>query len=211
MSKSKSGIIAVVVVFLISLSVSLVAAQYSTLKTTNVTISSNGTFSGSESDIGVSYLIQGTPGATGTVIADVYNGNPQPTATIPSGASLTYFIAITFDMNANDFTQAQITVAYTDSEVQGLSQPYTIYKYMPDTNSYAALPSTVNTAAKTITVTLTSINDPLLALGGGTSSRTGGLGIPSWTWVVVTAVIILVVVFATLIVRRRRTSFIKLA
>lgn len=89
-----------------------------------MTISPDGTFTATESDVGASYLIQGTPGATGTVTATVYDGNPQPTATVPGGTSLTHFVAITFNMNANDFTQATITINYADSDVQNIQMPY---------------------------------------------------------------------------------------
>ncbi len=79
---------------------------------------------------GISYSIQGAPGAVGTVTADVYEGNPQPTATIPSGISLSHFVAITFNMNAADFSQATITISYRASDVQNIQSPYQVYKYI---------------------------------------------------------------------------------
>lgn len=206
MSKSKLRVIAIVTVLLLSLSVSLVAAQYTTQKTTKVTISSDGTFTASESDVGVSYLITGTPGASGTVTAAVYTGNPQTTADIPSGVSLTKFIAITFNMSAADFSQATINITYTDSDVQNIQSPYAVYKYMSSTNSYVELPSTVDTAAKVITVTLTSINDPLLAIGGATST-TGGVAAVTWAIVIISVIaILLVAVFVFSRMRHPATS-----
>jgi hypothetical protein len=201
MNKSKLGVIAIVTLLLLSLSVSLVAAQYTTQKTTAVTISSDGTFTASEPDVGVSYAITGTPGASGTVTADVYSGNPQATASIPNGTSLTHFIAITFNMNANDFSQATINITYTDSDVQNIQSPYAVYKYISNTNSYVALPSTVDTATKTITVTLLSIDDPLLAIGGATSTS-GGL--QAVTWAIVIVSVIAIVLVAVLVVSRMR-------
>jgi hypothetical protein len=201
MSKSKLGVIAIVTLLLLSLSVSLVAAQYTTQKTTAVTVSSDGTFTASEPDVGVSYAITGTPGASGTVTADVYSGNPQATASIPNGTSLTKFIVITFDMSAADFSQATINITYTDADVQNIQSPYAVYKYMSNTNSYVALPSTVDTAAKTITVTLTSIDDPLLAIGGATSTS-GGL--QAVTWAIVIVAVIAIVLVAVLVVSRIR-------
>jgi hypothetical protein len=201
MSKSKLEVIAIVTLLLLSLSVSLVAAQYTTQKTTAVTVSSDGTFTASEPDVGVSYAITGTPGASGTVTADVYSGNPQATASIPNGTSLTKFIVITFNMIAADFSQATINITYTDSDVQNIQSPYAIYKYMSNTNSYVALPSTVDTAAKVITVTLTSIDDPLFAIGGATSTS-GGL--QAVTWAIVIVSVIAIVLVAVLVVGRLR-------
>ncbi|MGA3059140.1 MAG: hypothetical protein ABSD92_02095 [Candidatus Bathyarchaeia archaeon] len=200
-SRSKLVVILVVAVLFVSLSLSLVAAQYTTSQTTNVTIGSGGTFTASASDIGVSYDIQGTPGATGSVTADVLSGNPQPTASVPSGVSLTHFVVITFDMNATDFSQAMVTVSYTASDVQNLQSPYAIYKYVSASNSYVELLSTVDTSAKTITVTLNSIDDPVLAIGGtpGTSA-----GISGALWAAIIAIAIIIVAVAVFIVSRIR-------
>ena len=107
MSKPKIFVIALLALLILSISAVFVAAQYTTEKTTNVTIGSDGTFTATEPDVGVTYQILGAPGATGTVTADAYTGNPQPTATYPSGISLTNFIAITFNIPASDFTRQQ--------------------------------------------------------------------------------------------------------
>jgi hypothetical protein len=104
-------------------------------------------------------------------------------------------------MNAADFSQATINITYTDSDVQNIQSPYAIYKYMSNTNSYVALPSTVDTAAKVITVTLTSIDDPLLAIGGATSTS-GGL--QAVTWAIVIVSVIAIVLVAVLVVGRLR-------
>ena len=206
MNKSKFTQIAIITVLFLSLTVSLVEAQYTTQKTTPITLSSNGTFSGSESDSGVSYSILGAPGASGSVTAVVYNGNPIPTATLPEGTSLTHFIVITFDMNANDFTQATITFSYTDAEVQNLEAPYAIYKHQPDTNSYTVLSSTVDTTAKTITVTLTSVNDPLLAIGGASNAaQIGGFSVASWG-ILVGAIIGVVALAGVIVIYLRRSE-----
>jgi hypothetical protein len=204
-SKSKLLVISVVAVLLLSLSLSLVGAQYTTSQTTNVTIASNGTFAGSAPTAGVSYTIQGTPSANGTVIVDAYSGNPQPTASIPTGVSLTHFIDITFNMNANDFSQAIVTISYTSADVKNLQSPYAVFKYVPASNSYVKLLSTVDPNAKTITVTLNSINDPLLAIGGTASTSAGFSGA---LWAVVIVIAIIVVLVAVLTIRRSRNRIV---
>lgn len=203
-SKSKLVGLAVITVLLLSLSVSLVAGQYTTEKTTNVTIGSDGTFTAADSDSGVSYSIQGAPGAVGTVTADVYDGNPQPTATIPNGISLSHFVAITFNMNTADFSQATITISYRASDFQNIQSPYEVFKYSPDTNSYVKLDSTVDTASKTITVTLTNIDDPLIAIGGASNTHSGPeISASAWAILVGSVIaIVLVVAFAVFYMRR---------
>ena len=202
-SKPKTLVIAILVLLILSISAAIVAAQspYTTQKTTNVTIGSNGTFTATEPSIGVTYQITGVAGTTGTVTAGVYTGNPQPTATIPGGISLTNFIAITLNIPASDFTQAIITLTYTASEVQNIKSPYSVYKYISSSNSYVELPSTVDTTAKTITVTLTSTTDPLLAIGG-TTITTSGIATSTWIVIVVSAIVIVIVI--VLVVTRLR-------
>jgi hypothetical protein len=202
-SKSKLGVLTLVTVLLLSLSLS-VAAQYVTQKTTEIAIGLDGTFIASEPDVGITYEIQGVAGATGSVTAAVYTGNPQTTAAIPDGVSLTHFVVITFDMASSDFTQATIIVSYSDSDVQNIHSPFAIYKYDVSTDSYVELPSIVDTAAKTITVTLTSVDDPLLAIGGATATSEP-TSITTWIIIVVTIVaILLLVVF--IFVRMRGNS-----
>jgi hypothetical protein len=201
-SKSKLLLLSVVTVLLLSLSLSLVGAQYTTSQTTDVTIASNGTFTGSSPAAGVSYVIQGSAGATGTVTVDAYSGNPQPTASIPSGDSLNDFLAITFNMNAANFSQATVTVSYTSGDVQNIQSPYAVFKYVASSNSYVKLLSTVDTNAKTISVTLNGISDPVLAIGGAkTASSGGGSGA---LWAVLIVIVIVVVLVAVFIVSRRR-------
>ena len=59
-----------------------------------------------------------------------------------------------------------MTISYSSCDVQNLHSPYAVFKYVASSNSYVQLLSTVDTNAKTITVTLNSINDPVLAIGG---------------------------------------------
>jgi hypothetical protein len=203
MNKSKLGVLSLIFVLLLSYTVAIAAAQqYTTEKTTPITIGSDGTFVAGEPAVGISYEIQGTPGATGSVTASVYTSNPQPTATIPDGTSLVHFVVVTFDMNANEFTSAKIVIHYSDSDVSGISAPYTIYKYIADTNSYMALPSTVDTNAQTITVTVTSISDPLFAIGGATVESEG---ISVTSWAIIAAAIIVIVVLVVFGFTRLRT------
>ena len=201
MSKSKLGVFSIIALLLLSLTVSMAAAQYETQKTTHVTIDTDGTTTVIEASLGVTYEIQGTPGATGDVTVTVYNGNPQATASVPDGVSLNKFIAIAFDMSASDFTQADITISYSDSDVEGLQQT-SIYKYTPESDSYLQLYTTVDTHAKTMTATLASVDDPILAIGG--SATNPDTGVPATTWVIVIVSVVIIVVLALFIVYRWR-------
>ena len=206
LSKSKLGVISIIAILMLSLSVSLVAAQYETQKTADVAIASDGTCTICDPDLGLTYVISGNPGATGAVTTAVYNGNPQPSADIPSGVSLGHYVVVTFDMSASDFSQATVTISYTDNDVANLQAPYSVFKYIPDTNSYVSLPTTVDTAAKTMTVTLTSVADPLLAVGGS-SNADSAAPISMWAWIAVTvAVVFAVMIIAFTVVRIRRSS-----
>ena len=204
MSRSKLVGIAVITVLLLSLSVSVVAAQYSTEETTPVVISSNGNSVIITDGLGVVYDFQGVGGASGSVTTAHYNGNPQVTADIPSGHTLTHFIVVTFNMNAADFGHAHITIPYTDADVQGIELPFTIFKYIPDTNSYVELVSTTDTIAKTITVTVNSIADPLFAVSGHTTAIAVTSGVPTYVWVVLAGFVIAIVLIAGLLVSRLR-------
>jgi hypothetical protein len=204
MNKSKLGVLSLIFVLLLSYTVTLAAAQYTTQKTTDIAIDSSGKFAAVESDVGISYEIQGIPGATGSVNASVYTSNPQPTASIPDGTSLTHFVVVTFNMDAFEFTSAKIVISYSASDVAGISAPYLIYKYIADTNSYIALPSAVDTNAQTITVTVRSISDPLFAIGGNTAAKSEGVSTTSWAILAVAIIIIVVlVVFAFTRLRTR--------
>jgi len=206
-SKPKILVIAILALLILSISAACVAAQsqYTTEKTTNVTIGSDGSFTATEPDVGVTYQILGVPGSTGTVTAGVYNGNPQPTASVPSGISLTDFIGISFNIPASDFTEATVTLNYTASEVQNIQSPYTVYKYDSSSNSYVALSSTVDTTAKTIAITLNSLTDPLLAIGGlSAPTKTSSPGIATSTWIVIVVSAIVIVVLIVFVVSRLR-------
>ena len=203
----------VCILLFLSASSFVVLAQYATQQKINVTIPANGiaTIDQSSTVGAVSIVICGTCGATASVSTETYVDNPQPDASIPTNVALTHFVAVTFDMSASDFQSANITIHYSSSDVSGVSPPFVLYKYNANSNTYVALTSVTDTSAQTITTTVTNINDPLLAIGSATSSRTGGSGIPSWTWVVVATVIAVIVVIAVLMLTRRRSSFIKLA
>lgn len=203
MNKSKFGVISIIAVLVFSLSVGLVSAQYTTQKTTDLVLASDGTYSVYEADVGITYLVQGTPGATGSVTASVYNGNPQSSANVPSGVSLSHFVVVTFDMLASDFSQATLTFNYADSDVQNIQSPYTVYKYLPATDSYVALPSTVDSVAKTITVTLDSVDDPLFAIGGAAVSDAP---VTLVTWGIVAVCVIVIVLASVLAVAYLRKN-----
>ena len=195
--KSKFVAIILVTILLTSLSFALVSAQYTTATTTNVTIRDNGTFIAQETTTGVTFQITGAVGATGTVTTSLYDGNPQSSAALPSGISLAHYVSIVFNMSAHDFSSATVAISYSDSDVQNIK------KYDVNSNSYIALQSTVDTSAKTITITLNSINDPLLAIGGTTipSSGGGGGGISTTTWVILIVAIIIILLVTVFTVR----------
>jgi hypothetical protein len=206
MDKSKLGVISVIALIVFILSVGLVAGQYTTQKTTDLVLGSDGTCSVSEADLGITYVVQGTPGASGSVTAAIYNGNPQPLASIPSGVALSHFVVVTFSMDASDFSQATITLNYAEGDVQNIQTPYSVYKYVPESDSFVALPSIVDTVAKTITISLDSVDDPLFAIGGSTEVATTS-PVPVWTWVATISVIIIIVLIAVLLLKRRNPLY----
>jgi hypothetical protein len=210
----KLGLVSFVTVFmviLVSFSSFAALAQYETTKTANFTIPSSGIahIDQSTNAGGVSIDIAGTASATGSVATATYTGNPQPTASWPVNVTLTHFVAITINIAASYFQNANITISYSNSDIAGINPPYTLYKYNPDANNYVALNSVVDTSAKTITVTVTSITDPLFAIGGTTALVVTPTPltppVPPWIWVVVAIVIIVVVLVVVLLLFRRRT------
>ena len=201
MNRSKLGVLSIIALLLLSFSVSLAAAQYTTEKTTDITIGLDGVFTKTEPDVGVSYVIQGVPGAVGSVTAAVYSGNPQAAASVPEGVSLSHFVVITFDMPSG-FTSAEITISYSDSDVAGMDQPYAIYKYLSDSNSFVELPTTVDAGAHTLSVMLSSVDDPLLAVGGIESVPTSTAS--STTWIIVAVAVVIIVLVAVILVLRWR-------
>ncbi|MGD0646263.1 MAG: hypothetical protein ABSA75_15330, partial [Candidatus Bathyarchaeia archaeon] len=102
------GFVAVFVIILIAFSSFAALAQYETSKSATFTISSSGVANIAQSTTvgGVSIVITGTPSATGSVSTGTYTGNPQTGASIPSGVTLTGFVAITFNIAASDFKNA---------------------------------------------------------------------------------------------------------
>ena len=203
MSKSKLGVFSIIALLLVSLTISVAAAQdpYPTIIVRPILIDNDGSTTMIEAAYGITYEIQGTPGAEGEVTLTIWNGNPQATASFPEGVSLIRFISIEFDMSPSDFTQADITLSYSDSDVEGLGQ-LAIYKYLPESDSYIQLYTTVDTHARTATATLTSVDDPILAIGG--SATTPDTGVPTTTWAIVIVSVIIIVVLAVFIVYRWR-------
>ena len=199
MNKSRLGALSIITLLLIS--ISLATAQYPTEKVTDVTIGFDGTFAATEPSVGISYVIKGEPGTMGTVTATIYTGNPQTTASIPEGVSLTRFVAITFDIDPS-FTSAEITISYSDSDVAGMDQPYAVYKYLPGNDSFVELPTTADASAKTLTVTLSSVDDPLLAIGSLASDQTPTVS--TTTWIIISVAIVIIVLLALFLVLRWR-------
>jgi hypothetical protein len=202
------GLIAVLTILCLSLT-SLASAQYYGAPSAEFTISSTGTAHVDQSStVGdVTIDIAGKPGATGSVTTAIYNGNPQPDAGIPDNVVLSHFVAVEFKMASSDFINATVTLHYSDSDVEGMSQPYVLYKYDPDTNSFIALNGVVDTAAKTITVILTSTTDPLFAIGGAaisptvapTEEQTFMISLSLWAWILVAIEVVIGFVLMTVV------------
>ena len=197
MNKSKIIVLSLVALLAISIYAGSAVAQYETQKTTDFELDANGSFTATETAIGVTYEIQGSAGATGSISADVYSGNPMPSAIVPTGIGLTNFIIISFNMDPNDFTSGLITFSYTDDDVANLEPPFMIYKYLPDANLYVEMPTTVDEQAKTLTISLTSTDDPLFAIGGSEVENTDTESTP---WLLIAAVVIIAVVASVLVV-----------
>jgi hypothetical protein len=199
----KIGLLTLLTLLIVPLVASLAYAQYQTTQTTDVTIPASGTFQAQVADAGVSYTVTGTVGATGTITTDTYNGNPQATATIPSDITLAHFIGVTINMNASQFVSATIVVTYTDADIAGLTAPFSIYKYDPTANSFTAITTTVDESAKTMTATLNSPTDPLLAIGGTSSGTTTTT---DYTLFIVIGVVVVVLIVLFVVVWRYRKS-----
>ncbi len=190
-------------IVLLSFSSFAVLAQYETQQTTAFTVSSDSTahVDQSSSAGAISIDIVGSVGATGSVTTATYNSNPQVGASIPDNVVLTRFIVVTFDMSSSDFISATITISYSDADVAGMSLPYVLYKYNPDTDSFNALEGVLDSSAKTITVTLTSTTDPLFAIGSTVASTVTPTAAPTqepsstsgvtWAWIAVGIEIVL--------------------
>ena len=205
MNKSNIGLrnltapIVVIMLIMFSLSSVFVAAQtpYET-EVDDVSIPQSGIVTVDVPELDVSYEITGAPGATGTVTTAIYSENPNPTATVPTGIGLTNYVVVTFNMDQSDFLKAVITISYTDADVEELTIPYAVYKYIPESNSFIELTTVVDTVAKTMTITVTSIEDPLFAIGG---TAAGSIPPPSATyWVFISLAIILAVILVSLAV-----------
>ena len=206
------GFVAVFVVVLFSFSSFVALAQYETTKTADFTISPSGVAHVDQSTTagGVSIDIAGTPSATGSVATATYTGNPQPDASWPVNVTLTHFVAVTINMDASYFQTANITISYSNSDIAGINPPYSLYKYIPESNVYLPLNSIVDNSTKTITATLTSITDPLFAIGGTTALTVTPTPLTFsnqlWIWVIMATVIIVIVIAVVLLLFRRRAS-----
>jgi hypothetical protein len=213
----RSGLARFVIVFVVlffSVSSLVVLGQYQTQQTTNVALSADGTAHIDQSATagGVSIDICGDCGATGSVSTAIYNANPQPDASVPAGTTLTHFVAIAFNFAVSDFQNASITIHYSDSDVAGMTAPIVLLKYDTATNSFVALNAVVDTSAKTITTVVTSLNDPLFAIGGtatttstptNTKSSSGPMGEPWAFWLTIPLIIVVIAILSLLINKYR--------
>ena len=193
MKKPYSIPISLISLLLLSISFTLVSAGYSGADSLPIALNSDGQCCVTGPDTNVVVEVSGTPGAAGTIRLESYSANPQVTAGVPDGIALSRFVVVTFDMNAADFNEANIYISYTDAEIANLQAPLSIYKYIPSTNSYVLLPSTVDTNAHTITIKVTSIEDPLFAIGGSTLPPTQTPTFSGTAWAILGASIVIIV------------------
>ena len=205
MSKSKIGVLSIIILLLVSLSVGLSRVQaYNGPETINLDFGTSEQVTVPAPISGVTFVVNGTLGATGSITIQNYTDNPYPAADIPTGISLGRFVQITFDISSDNFTQAQVTIAYTDNDVAGFNQPYSVYKYLETSNSYVEFPSNFDMNTNTVTVTFTDVNDPILAIGGSTGETPGPDS--TVTWIIVAVSVVIVVVLAVFIVFRWRKT-----
>jgi hypothetical protein len=196
MNSSKLGAIIFLLVLLFS-PFTFVSALYGHEPIINV-LDPNGYFH--FEDFGISVDIRGTPGANCTIFTDTFPGNPQPTAAIPEGISLTSSWIVSIKMKETQFSSASITINYTRWNLQEIQLPYAVYAYVPSNNSFIKIPSTIDAAAKTITFSQTG---SLFAIGGATITEESSTTL----CLILVGAIFAVVVAAMLIVKRfRRVS-----
>ena len=204
MAKLKLGIIVFLSVLLIS-PAALVLALYGHEPIINV-LDSNGYFCFQE--FGIKAIIRGTPGANCTIQTYIYSGNPQPTASIPDGISLTQFGAVAITMNTSQFTNVSITLNITKTNLQNIQPPYAVYEYVQSTNSYEKLPSTVvnfDAADRTITFTQTNLIG-LFAIGGApVATITVGEG-AIMVLLILVSVVVSIVVAVLIVIRFKRVT-----
>jgi len=193
MKKSYCLAILLFSLLLLSISFTIVSAGYSGADSLPVALNSDGKCSVTGLGTNVVIEVQGTAGATGNIRLESYNANPQVNAAVPDGIALSRFVVVTFDMNAADFNEANIYISYTDADVANLQAPLSIYKYVQSTNNYVLLPSTVDTNAHTITIKVTSIEDPLFAIGGSTIAPTQTPTFSGTAWAILGASIVIIV------------------
>ena len=203
MSKSKIGVLSIIILLLVSSAIGLASAAYET-ETVDVDLGSSGHAVVVAPISGVTFVVDGTPGAIGSITLENMTDNPHPLADIPSGIALGRFVQITFDMIPSEFTKAQVVINYTDSDVADFNQPFSVYKYLDASSSYVELPTTTDTSAKTVTVTLNSVTDPILAIGGSTGEAPGPDS--TVTWIIVAVSVVIVVVLAVFIIFRWRKT-----
>ena len=185
--------------FLISTATVVDAQEYNNYKT-QINIDNSGLFTATVPDVGVTYNIAGTSGATGTVTTSLHTGNPYATAQTTDSVTLTKFITVEFDFPSEDFTQATLTFSFSDANLAGLQEPYAIYKYDQASDTYIQLDGVVDMTAKTITVTLNSTTDPTFAIGG---QKTVTNAANDYTmWIAIAAAVIIIIIAAVIVVRK---------
>jgi hypothetical protein len=75
--------------------------------------------------------------------------------------------------------------------VPNFNTPYTVYKYVAASDSYVSLPTSFDTNAKTVKITLTSIDDPVLATGGSSTENSMNTSIGLFIAVAIIAIVLL--------------------
>lgn len=200
-NKSIFTLVTIIVLFAFASCISLARADYQTYNSP-IYVDLNGHCEFYQEETGITYEITGTPGSVGTVIVNVENGNPYTSAYYPEGIGLSSFVTISFDMDSEEFSSATISFSYSDSDVESIASPYAIYKYLPNSDAYVEIPTTVDEQAKTLTITLTSTDDPTFAIGGAAIVNDSA---DNTMWIIIGAVSVIIVVVVTLLFMRMRS------
>ena len=157
--------------------------------------------------------IAADPGTNVTVTVNVYAENPQPNAVLSAGVTLTHYSVVSFNIDPDHFSRANVTIQYTPADVEGLTAPYAIYKYIPENNSYVELLTATDLTSQTLTVTLDNPNDPLFAIGNAYSSIASSSptpapleGIPPYIMVIGLVIAFAIIASAIAILRAKKRS-----
>ena len=107
-------------------------------------------------ETGVEVTVTATTTTAGIVKTGLYVVNPYEAASMPEAITLKKFVYIAAYFPEGTISEVTATIHYTDEEAKGLLEfTITVYKYDPDSNAWKPLPTIVDKANNTATITLT--------------------------------------------------------